>query len=63
MEKVITLTKEHGKAITVNASGRNVAVIVWRKNGGVLLPLEMTMIEASQLLNLLDLVIKEIAVA
>ena len=43
------LKKEGGKKVTVQASGEDVAMIFWRKNDGVLLPLVLNRMEASRL--------------
>lgn len=57
----LTIRAENGKTITCDAmaSGR-VNVIVWRKNGGVLLPLVLSVSEAEGLRTLLD---KAVAIA
>ena len=56
--KVLTLI-DGGKSITVEAaSGNRVAFIVWRKNGGVALPLALSHNEAKQLRSMLDAVLE-----
>lgn len=52
--------QEGGKAITVEPSGKNVAIIVWRKNGGVLLPMALAKDEAKALRDMLDSAISKI---
>lgn len=59
MSKDIALRNESGKTITVNISGEQVALIVWRKSGGVLLPLTLRVWEAKLLVNELQTAIKE----
>ena len=48
-EEVLTLKKEGGKKITVKAHGLDVAITIWRKNDGVLLPLVLNRMEAQRL--------------
>jgi hypothetical protein len=57
--KVLHLVKEKGKCITVIAAdqGRGGAIMVWRKNGGILLPLELTNLELIALREMLDSII------
>lgn len=43
------LKKEGGKKVTVQVSGSDVAMIFWRKNDGVLLPLVLNRMEAKRL--------------
>jgi hypothetical protein len=52
---------ENGKKITVNAAGVDVALIVWRKTGGPLLPLKLNRIEAQRLRDMLDAAVAESA--
>ena len=59
MSKVIALQHESGKTITVNTSGKQVALVVWRKHGGVLLPLALRVWEAKLLVNELQASIDE----
>lgn len=47
--KPIHPVHEGGKAVTVEPSDGRVALIVWRKNGGVLLPFCLTKTEAREL--------------
>jgi hypothetical protein len=51
---VLALKKEGGKSVTAQASGADVALIFWRKNGGVLLPLVLSRMEALKLRDMLD---------
>jgi hypothetical protein len=44
---------ENGKAITVQQSGCRVALIVWRKNGAPVTPLELSKAEALELAEML----------
>jgi len=57
--KVLPLTKESGKSLTVNVSGDDVALIAWRRNGGALLPLALTAREAQALRGMLDAALEE----
>jgi hypothetical protein len=57
--EVLTLKKEGGKSLTVNAHGADVALIVWRKNGAPLLPLQLNRIEAQRLRTMLEAAINE----
>jgi hypothetical protein len=57
--EVLTLKKEGGKSLTVNAHGSDVALIVWRKNGAPLLPLQLNRIEAQRLRAMLDAAITD----
>jgi bifunctional DNase/RNase len=57
--KVLNLRRENGRSITAEASGHQVAVIVWRKNTGVLLPLVIDSDEAEELARMLTAAVKE----
>jgi hypothetical protein len=57
--EVLTLKKEGGKALTCHASGSDVALIAWRKNGGALLPLVLNRMEAQRLRSMLDAAISD----
>lgn len=59
--EVLALKKEGGKSLTCHASGSDIALIAWRKNGGVLLPLALNRMEAQRLRNMLDVAISEAA--
>ena len=61
VREVLMLKKEGGKSLTVHASGGDVALIAWRKNGGALLPLVLNRMEAQRLRNMLDAAIVEAA--
>lgn len=49
----LLLKKENGKTVTVTARGSDVAMIFWRKNNGVLLPLVMNRMEAKRLASMI----------
>ena len=51
--QVLLLKKEGGKKVTVTARGSDVAMIFWRKNDGVLLPLVMNRMEAKRLASMI----------
>lgn len=51
---VLVLKKEGGKKITVKPYGADVAITIWRKNDGVLLPLVLNRMEAQRLSSMLD---------
>lgn len=55
------LKKEGGKTVTVRASGSDVAVIFWRKSGGVLLPLVFNRMEAKRMASALIAAAEEAA--
>lgn len=44
---------ENGKAITANARGNVVAFFLWKKNGGIHVPLALTPAEAFKLAEML----------
>lgn len=52
--EILLLKKEGGKKITVAAAGSDVAMIVWRKNDGVLLPLVLNRMESQRLQAMLQ---------
>ena len=58
---VLVLKKENLKSITCSAYGNDVALTVWRKGGGVLLPPVLNRMEAQRLRVLLDKAIDEAA--
>ena len=58
-EDVIVLKKEGGKKITVKAFGNDVAITVWRKNDGVLVPLVFNRMEAQRLAQMLIKAVKD----
>ena len=58
-DEVLVCKKEGGKSLTCLANGCDVALIVWRKNGGVLLPLVLNRMEAQRLRSMLDAAIAE----
>ena len=62
-ESVISLKKEGGKKLTVKSFGADVVMTVWRKNGGVLLPLVMNRMEAQRLRDQLQAAIAEASAA
>lgn len=57
---VMSLKRENGKKVTVNAAGGIVALIFWRKSDSVLLPLELSTMEAQSLAIALNNTVKEI---
>lgn len=61
VREVLTLKKEGGKSLTVHANGGDVALIAWRKNGGALLPMVLSRMEAQRLRSMLDAAIAEAA--
>jgi len=58
-KEIIELKNEGGKKLTVNAAGGGVAMIVWRKNDAVLLPLQLTRLEALALVRLINTAMEE----
>jgi len=56
--KVLQLRRENGRSVTADASGSQIALIFWRKNSGVLLPLVLDSDEAEALSKMLLAAVK-----
>ena len=61
VDEILLLKKEGGKKVTVRSFGNDVAITVWRKNDGVLLPLVLNRMEALRLASLIQTAAAEAA--
>lgn len=57
--KILNLRRENGRKATAESSGRQVALIFWRKNDAPLLPLVLDSDEAEELARMLLVAVKD----